>query len=167
MTILLVIIYILVCLFLVMVVLLQQGSGADLAGAFGGGGTQASFGPRSSTNIMHRMTTASFVLFVVLSLALAILSGKSRKSVMDAVEKPAPAAKVEVETGGTDGSSMNAPEEKTEENKEALPAAQPAEGMEGPAVEEETDAPAAAAATADSPEEENQEGGAKPDPNQG
>jgi len=166
-TILLVIIYILVCLFLVMVVLLQQGSGADLAGAFGGGGTQASFGPRSSTNIMHRMTTASFVLFVVLSLSLAILSGKSRKSVMDAVEKPAPAAKVEVQTGGTDGSSMNVPEEKTEENKEAVPAAQPAEGTEGAAVTEETDVPAAAAATADSPKEENQEGGKKPDPNQG
>jgi hypothetical protein len=41
---------------------------------------------------MHRMTTGSFVLFVVLSLALAILSGKQRTSVMDAVETPAPAA---------------------------------------------------------------------------
>lgn len=117
MTILLVIIYILVCLFLVMVVLLQQGSGADLSGAFGGGGTQASFGPRSSTNIMHRMTTASFVLFVVLSMSLAIMSGKSRKSVMETVQEPAPATKVEVQTGGTDGSSVNAPEEKAAEEK--------------------------------------------------
>ena len=66
MTILLVILYVLVCLFLILVVLLQQGKGADLAGAFGGGGSQASFGPRSGTNVMHRMTTASFVLFVVL-----------------------------------------------------------------------------------------------------
>jgi len=70
------------------VVLLQQGKGADLAGAFGGGGSQTSFGPRSASNIMHRMTTGSFVLFVVLSLALAILSGKQGASVMDSDEAP-------------------------------------------------------------------------------
>ena len=75
MTVLLVIFYVLVCIFLVLVVLLQQGKGADLAGAFGGGGSQTSFGPRSASNIMHRMTTVSFVLFVVLSLAVAIMSG--------------------------------------------------------------------------------------------
>lgn len=88
MTVLLVIFYVLVCIFLVLVVLLQQGKGADLAGAFGGGGSQTSFGPRSASNIMHRMTTVSFVLFVVLSLALAILSGKHRSSVMESVEVP-------------------------------------------------------------------------------
>jgi len=87
-TVLLVVLYVLVCIFLVLVVLLQQGKGADLAGAFGGGGSQTSFGPRSASNIMHRMTTVSFVLFVVLSLALAILSGKQSKSVMEAVEVP-------------------------------------------------------------------------------
>ena len=111
MGIILVIIYILVCLFLVMVVLLQQGKGADLAGAFGGGGSQASFGARSATNIMHRMTTLSFVLFVVLSMTLAILSGKSRKSVMENVQEAAPVVAVEVETGGTDGTVMDTAEE--------------------------------------------------------
>ena len=85
MTVLLVILYVLVCLFLIMVVLLQQGKGADLAGAFGGGGSQTSFGPRGTTNIMHRMTTGAFVLFVVLCLSLAILSGKRRTSVMEEV----------------------------------------------------------------------------------
>ncbi len=78
MTVLLVILYVLVCLFLIMVVLLQQGKGADLAGAFGGGGSQTSFGPRGTTNIMHRMTTGAFVLFVLLCLTLTILSGKSQ-----------------------------------------------------------------------------------------
>lgn len=92
MTVLLVILYILVCLFLVMVVLLQQGKGADLAGAFGGGGSQTSFGPRTTTNIMHRMTTGAFILFVVLCLALAILSGKQRTSVMESVVVPADAS---------------------------------------------------------------------------
>jgi preprotein translocase subunit SecG len=87
-TVLLVVLYVLVCIFLVLVVLLQQGKGADLAGAFGGGGSQTSFGPRSASNIMHRMTTVFFILFVVLSLALAILSGKQRSSVMEEVEIP-------------------------------------------------------------------------------
>jgi len=89
-TVLLVILYVLVCLFLVMVVLLQQGKGADLAGAFGGGGSQTSFGPRGTTNIMHRMTTGAFVLFVLLCLTLTILSGKSRKSVMENVPVAVP-----------------------------------------------------------------------------
>jgi preprotein translocase subunit SecG len=74
-----------------MVVLLQQGKGADLAGAFGGGGSQTSFGPRTTTNVMHRMTTGAFVLFVVLCLTLTILSGKRRTSVMEDVAPAAPA----------------------------------------------------------------------------
>ena len=90
MTVLLVILYVLVCLFLVMVVLLQQGKGADLAGAFGGGGSQTSFGPRGGTNIMHRMTTGAFILFVLLCLTLTILSGKQRTSVMEDVATTAP-----------------------------------------------------------------------------
>ena len=90
MTVLLVILYVLVCLFLVMVVLLQQGKGADLAGAFGGGGSQTSFGPRGGTNIMHRMTTGAFILFVLLCLTLTILSGKQRTSVMEDVASTAP-----------------------------------------------------------------------------
>jgi preprotein translocase subunit SecG len=98
-TVLLVILYVLVCIFLILVVLLQQGKGADLAGAFGGGGSQTSFGPRSASNIMHRLTTASFVLFVVMSLALAILSGKQRTSVMESVEIPAAEA---TETGAAE-----------------------------------------------------------------
>jgi len=85
---------------LILVVLLQQGKGADLAGAFGGGGSQTSFGPRGTTNIMHRLTTGVFVLFVLLSITLAILSGKRHSSVMEdlAAAEQAPVA-VE-ETGG-------------------------------------------------------------------
>ena len=100
MTVLLVILYVMVCIFLILVVLLQQGKGADLAGAFGGGGSQTvfgtrgasqtSFGPRTTANIMHRLTTVFFVIFVLLSLTLAILSGKRHASVMESVATEAP-----------------------------------------------------------------------------
>ena len=83
------VIHVLAALSIIGLVLIQQGKGADLAGSFGGGGSQTSFGPRSASNIMHRMTTVSFVLFVVLSLALAILSGKQGSSVMKEIEAPA------------------------------------------------------------------------------
>jgi preprotein translocase subunit SecG len=56
--------HIVICLFLILVVLLQQGSGADLS-VFGGGGTQTAFGARSATNLLHRMTVGAFVGFIV------------------------------------------------------------------------------------------------------
>jgi preprotein translocase subunit SecG len=128
-TVLLVILYVLVCLFLVMVVLLQQGKGADLAGAFGGGGSQTSFGPRGTTNIMHRMTTGAFVLFVVLCLTLTILSGKRRTSVMESVPVAAP-----VESSESAGSTEPALGAATEEG-----AAVPDEGEAAPATEPAAD----------------------------
>jgi preprotein translocase subunit SecG len=80
---LLVILYVFVCIFLIIVVLFQQGKGADLAGAFGGGGSSTNFGPRSRTNYLHWVTTCSFVLFVVLSMSLAIIQGNRGGSVLE------------------------------------------------------------------------------------
>src|ERR1051325_2752472 len=62
-------VHIFVCLFLIGVVLLQQGKGQDLASAFGGGGTQTAFGPRGSANVLSRATTILARLFMVTSLA--------------------------------------------------------------------------------------------------
>lgn len=92
---LLVVLHILISLFLILVVLVQQGKGADLAGAFGGGGSQTAFGARGATTLLHKLTTTFFVLFVVTSLALAILQARPRASVMGdtpaAPTAPAPA----------------------------------------------------------------------------
>ena len=92
MTVLLVVLHVVISLFLILVVLLQQGKGADLAGAFGGGGSQTAFGARGATTILHKLTTGFFVLFVITSLSLAILQARPRSSVMSGRAPSAPAA---------------------------------------------------------------------------
>ncbi len=77
MFILLTILHIIVCLFLVIVVLLQSGKAADLAGAFGGMGSQTAFGPRGSATVLSKATTVAAGLFMVTSLSLAILATKT------------------------------------------------------------------------------------------
>src|SRR6059058_2242697 len=70
---LLTVFHVIVCVFLILVVLLQQGKGADWAGAFGGGGSQTTFGARGAGTILSRATTAAAVIFMITSLALTIL----------------------------------------------------------------------------------------------
>ncbi len=92
-TVFLTIIHVLVCFFLVVVVLLQSGKAADLAGAFGGMGSQTAFGPRGSATILSKATTLAAALFMVTSLSLAILANRSaggglENSVLDRQKKP-------------------------------------------------------------------------------
>ena len=69
--------HVIVCIFLILVVLLQQGKSADWAGAFGGGGSQAAFGARGAGTGLSKATTAAAVIFMITSLSLAILISKS------------------------------------------------------------------------------------------
>jgi preprotein translocase subunit SecG len=69
--------HIIVCLFLIVVILLQSGKAADLAGAFGGMGSQTAFGPRGSATLLSKATTASAAIFMVTSLALSILATRN------------------------------------------------------------------------------------------
>ena len=73
MTILLTIFHVIVCIFLILVVLIQQGKGADWAGAFGGGGTQTAFGARGTGTLLSKATTVAAIVFMLTSLALTIL----------------------------------------------------------------------------------------------
>src|SRR5215831_9867960 len=73
MIILLTIFHVIVCIFLILVVLLQQGKGADWAGAFGGGGTQTAFGARGAGTILSKATTIAAIVFMITSLSLTIL----------------------------------------------------------------------------------------------
>ena len=70
-------IHIVVCLFLIIVILLQSGKAADLAGAFGGMGSQTAFGPRGSATLLSKATTASAAIFMVTSLTLSILATRN------------------------------------------------------------------------------------------
>ena len=64
-------VHIIVCVFLIGVVLVQQGRSADLAGAFGGQGSQTAFGPRAAANLLTRLTTWAAIIFMVSSLSLS------------------------------------------------------------------------------------------------
>ncbi len=77
MTILLTIVHVFVCIFLVIVVLLQSGKAADLAGAFGGMGSQTAFGPRGAATVLSKATTIAAALFMLTSLSLAILATRN------------------------------------------------------------------------------------------
>lgn len=88
------ILHLIACFFLIAVVLLQQGKGQDLASAFGGGGTQAAFGPRGSATLLSRVTTGLAAVFMITSISLAVLKQR-QTSVLDripATASPTPAA---------------------------------------------------------------------------
>jgi preprotein translocase subunit SecG len=69
--------HVIVCFFLVIVVLLQSGKAADLAGAFGGMGSQTVFGPRGSATALSRATTIAAALFMITSLTLSIMATRT------------------------------------------------------------------------------------------
>ncbi len=89
-------IHVIVCLVLIGVVLLQQGKSADLAGAFGGQGSQTAFGPRGAANLLTKVTTWAAIIFMFTSIGLTVLIQRSSggRSVFSGIKTPvtAPAA---------------------------------------------------------------------------
>jgi preprotein translocase subunit SecG len=82
------------CLVLIIVVLLQSGKAADLAGAFGGAGSQTAFGPRGAATVLSQATTWCAVMFMVCALALVVRVDRgveSGPSILQQFSKPAPA----------------------------------------------------------------------------
>lgn len=92
----LVTLHILVCFVLIVVIMLQSGSAADLAGAFGGAGSQTAFGPRSATTFLSRATTWCAIVFMMTSLALSVKRAPAgalaeQGSILEQSTQPAPA----------------------------------------------------------------------------
>jgi len=90
----LVILHVGVCFVLMGVILLQSGQAADIAGAFGGSGSQTAFGPRGAATFLSRATTWCAVMFMFTSMALAVhvrtTSGGAGRSILEQFSKPAP-----------------------------------------------------------------------------
>ena len=124
--------HVIACLFLIAVVLLQQGKGQDLASAFGGGGTQTAFGPRGSATVLSRATTILAGVFMVTSLALSIVRPRA-SGVLDQVVEPAAA------TSPSPAASA------------APPTTAPASSANAPASSAPAEAPASTPAPAASP----------------
>ena len=100
MIILLTAVHLFVCVFLILVVLLQTGKGADVAAAFGGT-SQTAFGARGATTLLSKLTTGSAIIFMITSFTLAMMANKGGSSVVtdeaaqqqrSAPAVPAPAA---------------------------------------------------------------------------
>jgi preprotein translocase subunit SecG len=92
------------CMVLIIVVLLQSGKAADLAGAFGGAGSQTAFGPRGAANVLSKATTWCAVMFMLCAMALvlrtdrAVVQGGSVLQKVSQPAKPAPSPKAPVTT---------------------------------------------------------------------
>ena len=85
------VIHVILCIFLIIVVLLQSGKAADLAGAFGGMGSQTAFGPRGSATLLSKATTISAIAFMCTSLALSILGTRNAGAAPTVLERQTPA----------------------------------------------------------------------------
>jgi preprotein translocase subunit SecG len=115
--------YVLVCLVLSLVILLQQGRGGDIASAFGGSSSQAAFGARSGATLLTKATSIAAVLFMLFALTLSVLGQR----------------------GGTSSVVSGTPAPPTPTPKSAPPAAT---GTTTPAPAAPATAPAPAPATA-------------------
>jgi preprotein translocase subunit SecG len=94
----LVTLHVMVCFVLVIVIMLQSGNAADLAGAFGGAGSQTAFGPRGAASFLSRATTWCAIVFMMTSLTLSVKRApadaiSTTGSVLEQTQKPAPAQK--------------------------------------------------------------------------
>lgn len=136
MSVLITIIHVIVCIILILAVLLQSGKAADLAGAFGGMGSQSVFGPRGAATLLTKLTTISAVLFMITSLGLWILSSRgTTRSVLSGEETPmqeTPAATTEVKKEAEDPTAKQDAAQPGDEKKAAETEKKPAETKKKP-----------------------------------
>jgi len=101
-------IYVIVCVFLILVVLLQQGKGADVSAAFGASSSQTTFGARGATTLLEKITTWSFVAFSILAVTISIMQARPRSSVLAKAKAGAP-AKAAIPAPAPGGAPATAP----------------------------------------------------------
>src|SRR5271155_1234427 len=95
----LVTLHVMVCFVLIIVIMLQSGNAADLAGAVGGAGSQTAFGPRGAATFLSRATTWCAIVFMMTSLTLSVKRGPSEMSTGSVLEETSqPASKTPAPT---------------------------------------------------------------------
>ncbi|PYU37804.1 MAG: preprotein translocase subunit SecG [Acidobacteria bacterium] len=87
--------FILNCLVLIIVVLLQSGKAADLAGAFGGAGSQTAFGPRGAANVLSKATTWCAVMFMLCAMAMVLRTDRAVYNITEESDLADAAAKLD------------------------------------------------------------------------
>jgi len=128
--------HVLVCLILILVVLLQSGKGADLAGAFGGGATQTAFGSRGPASFLSKVTTGAAVVFMITSIALSGLGpGSSAKSILETTKQaPAPVKQAPAPKSQTKAPTPEEIKKQQEEIEAKQKQAAPAKAPEQPSA---------------------------------
>ncbi len=117
MTVVLLIIHIIVCFFLIAIVLLQSGKGAEIGAAFGGS-SQTIFGSRGAATFLNKVTTAAAVVFMITSLTLAVISAKGGSVFKEAPvkkeeKKPIPVTPGPIQGGGVQPAKPDQPSQQT------------------------------------------------------
>ncbi len=130
------------CLFLIIVVLLQSGKAADIAGAFGGAGSQTAFGPRGAATVLSRATTWCAIMFMVCAMALVLHTDKGVEqggSVLEKFSKPAPKPAPVTPAKPQTTPRSGAPQSSAPSNNAPTPATQPpAQQQPAPAQQPKT-----------------------------
>jgi preprotein translocase subunit SecG len=134
--------FILNCLVLIIVVLLQSGKAADLAGAFGGAGSQTAFGPRGAANVLSKATTWCAIMFMLCAMALVLRSDKAvgqGSSILQKVSQPAskPATSIPATTPATTGGAPPAASQPASQT----PASSPPKTQQVPATSQPAPVP--------------------------
>ncbi|MGA2097219.1 MAG: preprotein translocase subunit SecG [Candidatus Acidiferrum sp.] len=125
------------CLVLMIVVLLQSGKAADLAGAFGGAGSQTAFGPRGAATILSQATTWCAIMFMVCAFALVLRTDKavaSGGSVLQGISKSAPKKTTTPVTSPSTTPATTTPSSQTPSPQTSAPAATPPASSSTPAT---------------------------------
>ncbi|MBN2245776.1 MAG: preprotein translocase subunit SecG [Candidatus Aminicenantes bacterium] len=133
--------HIIICFILIIAVLLQSGKAADLAGAFGGAGSQSVFGPRGAATILSKVTTICAVLFMITSFGLWMVSARGESSVVSGEEAPVqtPAAVTDqpADKQAQTGQPVTTEEQKKEDEKTAAAEQEKKDPKKPPAKKEE------------------------------
>lgn len=128
-------IHVLICFFLIAVVLLQQGKGADLS-VFGGGATQTAFGARGAASVLHKLTVGFFVAFIVTTLAIGVVQSNTSSNVIEGLPEEEISEEVATEPEGALPT-----EEASEPDAEAAEAGDDADASSEPAADVDAAAP--------------------------